>query len=141
MASAAARLRATSRQLSTVQFGASPLLIDSARDARNWRSQREMTADPTWLSGARLRASWVRTLETHCAIAWRPDAACAGGGAASDAKPPTMAADTTARSLECMSFTSGAGAGETGFGIARLAQAGGYQNRRGSERRSLPGLP
>ena len=81
-----------SMHVSTVQFGASPLLMDSARDARSGRSHRERTAGPTWLSGAPLRASPESTLETHCAMDWRPPAACAAGGAPADARAASTAA-------------------------------------------------
>jgi hypothetical protein len=70
-----------SRQLSTVQFAASPVWMASARAVRSGPSHRDSTADPTWVSGACWRASPDSTRVTHCCMAWRPPAACAAGGA------------------------------------------------------------
>src|SRR5829696_5838184 len=95
MASAAARLRAMSRQLSTVQLAASPVWMASARAVRSGPSHRDTTADPTWVSDACWRARPDSTRVTHCCIAWRPPAACAAEDVLAAAMATNTATDVT----------------------------------------------
>src|SRR5215210_4568350 len=107
-----------SRQLSTVQFGASPLWMASARAVRRGPSHRDSTADPTWLSAACWRASPDSTRLTHCCIACRPPAACTEAGALAAATETNIASDVTKAFEDSIlfSFFSGVGQGRPGHG-------------------------
>src|SRR5215210_5428936 len=86
-----------SRQLSTVQFDASPLWMASAKAVRSGPSHRDSTADPTWVSDACWRASPDSTRVTHCCMAWRPPAACVAEGALAAATETNTATDVSKR--------------------------------------------